>query len=122
MKAKNTNTLTIKRFDDNVIASIKNSEKLNILNAGEVEKELTEIVLSGNKTVLLDFSDVKFLDSAGFQALLSVHIDARLNDVRFIIINVNDEINELFSLVDLDSIFEIETKSGFKQIDLKQAS
>ena len=122
MKTLNKNTLSVKEFDNGLIVTIKNTDRLNILNSAEVEKELTELVLSENRTILLNFDDILFIDSSGFQALLSVHIDAKLNNSRLVLINVNDEINELFRLVDLDNIFEIETKNEFQATDLKQAS
>ncbi len=65
---------------------------------------------------------MKFIDSAGFHALLSVHIDAKLKDVKFILVNSNEEIYDLFKLVNLDNIFDIRSKSEFMQEDFKKAS
>jgi len=122
MKTQNRKILSVKNFDDTVFVSLEPADRLNILNADQVEKELIQVIQNGEKTILLDFSKMKFIDSSGFQALLSVHIDARLKGVKFVIVNVNEEINYLLKLVDLDNIFEISVKSDFNPTKLKKAS
>ncbi len=65
---------------------------------------------------------MKFMDSAGFHALLSVHIDAKLKESKFILLNPNEEIYDLFKSVDLDKIFDIRSKNKYLNEDLKKAS
>jgi len=122
MKTTERQLLSLKKLDNKTVVSLMHSDRLNVLNSEQVENELMYLLYNGTKTILFDISDMKFIDSAGFHALLSVHIDAKLKDVKFIIINTNEEIYELIKLVDLDSIFDIRSKSDFMQEDLKKAS
>jgi anti-anti-sigma factor len=122
MKTLNREILSLKKFDNKIVVSLKHSDRLNVLNSEQVEGELLQLLHNGEKTILFDFSEMKFIDSAGFHALLSVHIDAKLKDVKFILVNSNEEIYDLFKLVDLDNIFDIRSKSEFMQEDFKKAS
>ena len=122
MKTSDRKIFTLKKFDNKVIVSLMHSDRLNVLNSEQVESELLQLLHNEEKTILFDISNVKFIDSSGFHALISVHIDAKLKDVTFIIINSNKEIQDLFKLVDLDNIFDIRTKNDFVQDDLKKAS
>ncbi len=122
MKTIDRKVLSLKKFDNKVTVTLRHSDRLNVLNSEQVEGELMQLLHYGEKTILFDFSEMKFIDSAGFHALLSVHIDAKLKDVKFILVNSNEEIYDLFKLVDLDNIFDIRSKSEFIQEDLKKAS
>jgi anti-sigma B factor antagonist len=122
MKTTDRQLLSLKKLDNKTVVSLRHSDRLNILNSELVEGELLELLYNGEKTILFDISSMKFIDSSGFHALLSVHIDAKLKDVKFIIINTNEEIYDLFKLVDLDNIFDIRSKTDFVHEDLKKAS
>ncbi len=122
MKTIDREVLSLKKLDNKVIVTLKHADRLNVINSELVEGELLELLHHGVKTILFDFSNLKFIDSSGFHALLSVHIDAKLKDVKFVIINSNEEIHDLFKLVDLDNIFDIRGKSEFIKEDFKKAS
>jgi len=122
MKTIDREILSLKKLDNKTIVALKHTDRLNVINSEQVEGELLELLHQGAKTILFDFSHVKFIDSAGFHALLSVHIDAKLKDVKFIIENANSEILELFKLVDLENIFDIRNKSDLMKEDFKKAS
>ena len=122
MKTSDRKILSLKKIDNKVVVRLNHSDRLNVLNSELVEGELMELLYHGEKTILFDISDMRFIDSAGFHALLSVHIDAKLKNVKFIIVNTNEEIYDLFKLVDLDNIFDIRSKTDFMKEDLKKAS
>ena len=110
--------LNYKRVDNGMLVSFKYTSKLSIINADQVEKELQNLIKIGNTTIFLDFSTIEFIDTAGFHALLSIQIDSKLNDLKFMIINISDEIMELFKLVKLDNVFELRERYN----RLKEAS
>ncbi len=122
MKTLDREMLSLKKFDNKVTVTLRYSDRLNILNSEQVEGELLQLLHNGEKTILFDFSELKFIDSAGFHALLSVHIDAKLKDIKFILINAPEEIYELLDLVNLNKIFDIRKKNNFINEDFKKAS
>jgi anti-anti-sigma factor len=114
MKTIDKNILSYIRKEQSVKVSFQNTNRLSIINSSKIEDELLQLIIRGETSIFLDFSEIKFIDSSGFQALLSVHIDARLKGVEFVIVNPNDEIMELINLVDLDNIFEIRYNSDYQ--------
>ncbi|MCB2195691.1 MAG: STAS domain-containing protein [Bacteroidetes bacterium] len=114
--------LAQKRINDGIVVSIKESNKICITNANRIEEELLQLIKQGENTVLLDFSKIEFIDTAGFQALLSAQIESKLYHVNFSIINANDDVRELFTLVKLDSVFDIRNKPVSDYNKLKKAS
>ena len=122
MKTLDKKILLYKRIDNSIIASFKYTNRLSIINSNEIEDELLLLIKNGETSIFLDFSEMKFIDSAGFQALLSVHIDAKLNNVEFVIINANEEVIELFNLVELNNVFDLRNNSDSNYNKLRKAS
>lgn len=122
MKTIDKNILLFNRFDNSIIVSFKNTNRLNILNSDEIENRLLKLIKRGETSLILDFFNVDFVDSAGFHALLSVYIDSKLNQVEFIIINAKQEVIELFNLVELNNIFIFKNSTDFNFSDFKRVS
>lgn len=122
MKTIDKQILLYNRIDNSIIVSFKNTNKLNILNSNVVESKLLKLVKGGGTSVILDFSNIDFIDSAGFHALLSVYIDSKLNQVEFIIINAKQEVIELFNLVELNNVFVLKNSSDFNLKQFRRAS
>ena len=121
MKAIN-NILAYRRLDNGILASFNYTSKLSIINANQVEEELLQLIKNGENSVFLDFSNIEFIDTAGFHALLSVQIDSKLNGLKFMIINISNELMDLFKLVKLDNVFELRKKADQSYDRLKEAS
>lgn len=114
--------LAQKRINDGIVVSIKESSKICITNANRIEEELLQLIKQGENTVLLDFSKIEFIDTAGFQALLSAQIESKLYHVNFSVINANDDVLELFRLVKLDSVFDLKNITTSAYSKFKKAS
>ncbi|MFC2096456.1 STAS domain-containing protein [Bacteroidota bacterium] len=122
MKTIHKKTLLYKRIDNSIIVSIKYTNSLNIINSNGIEEELRQFINNGETSIFLDFSKMKFIDTAGFQVLLSVHIDAKLNKVEFVILNANEEVLELFNLVELNNVFDLRNNLDSRYKMFRKAS
>lgn len=120
MKTMN-NILEYKKVDNGILVSFKYISKLSVINANQVEEELQHVIRHGETSLFLDFSTIEFIDTAGFQALLSIHIDSKLNHVKFVLVNVTEDILELFKLVKLDHVFEMKPSNDSDFNMLKKA-
>jgi anti-sigma B factor antagonist len=58
------------------------------------------------KCVVLDLTDVNYLDSSGLGALVGVYLSAQRQDCALKLINLNQRLRELFRLTRLASVFE----------------
>jgi anti-anti-sigma factor len=99
--------LTVDHLRNKYIVSFYNVSKLNILNAAEIEQKVLPIVTNPGTQLLINFSGINFIDSAGFETLLKIYRASRINNSTFKFMNVSDEIKELIKLVELEHIFEI---------------
>lgn len=67
-------------------------------------KSLTE---GGKKKILLDFSGVTFMDSAGLGSLVLLLKMVRSHGGKLYLCNVNDQIQMLFELTNMNQVFNI---------------
>lgn len=99
--------LTVDHLENKYIVSFYNVSKLNILNALEIEQKIIPIVNHPETNLILNFSGIKFIDSAGFETLLKIYRTSRISNSTFTFMNVSEDIKELIHLVELDHVFEI---------------
>ena len=58
------------------------------------------------KRIVLDLTDVSYLDSSGLGALVSVYLSAKRQHCELKLINLNQRLKELFRLTKVAAIFE----------------
>jgi anti-anti-sigma factor len=58
-------------------------------------------LFSENKTVVLDLTNVKFLDSSGLGAIVGLYVSAKTANSQLKLINLNQHLKELFSITRL---------------------
>ena len=81
--------------------------ELNSYNASDVEKEIDEVISQGGfDTVVWDIEKLKYMSSAGLR------IVARLKQIYddFSIINMSEDIYEIFAMVGFSEIIDIKRK------------
>ncbi|PSR02659.1 MAG: anti-anti-sigma factor [Bacteroidetes bacterium SW_11_45_7] len=82
-------------------------EKLNTINAPKLKSELVILNAEGVKNIILDLSQVTFVDSSGLSAIL---IGNRLcNNINgtFVLAAMNDYVSKLIKISQLESILKI---------------
>lgn len=82
-------------------------ERLDAHNSKELKDYLLELMDSGSKKLILDLSEVRFVDSSGLGALLSGHKNAGLREGRFAFVGVQSRVQSMFELTRLTRVFEI---------------
>lgn len=87
--------------------SFQNVPKLNIINSKDIESQLIDLTRKEGSGLVLNLSEVKFIDSSGFESLLNIYRSAKLNNTSFKLRNVSNEAFELLKLVELDKVFEL---------------
>lgn len=68
---------------------------------------LKGLTADGKKQILLDFTGITFMDSAGLGSLVLLLKTVRSYGGKLYLCNVNQQIQMLFELTNMDSIFEI---------------
>lgn len=70
-------------------------------NTIEFLKATVKPLFSEGKTVVLDLTNVSFLDSSGLGAIIGLFVSAKAAKSRLKLINLNDRLKELFSITRL---------------------
>lgn len=99
--------ITVDHIENTYLASFFNMTRLNILNSKEVEQQLLPLVSQSGSILTLNLNGIKFVDSAGFETLLSLYKTAKVNNSNLKLINLSDELVELIKLVELDHVFQL---------------
>lgn len=95
----NRDGITILRFHD---------ERLDAHNSQQFKEYLAQLWEQGTKYLILDLTEVRFVDSSGLGALLSGHKNATLKEGRFILAGVQTRVQSMFELTRLHRVFEIQ--------------
>lgn len=82
-------------------------EKLNTLNAPKLKSELVILNAGGVKNIILDLSEVTFVDSSGLSAILIGNRLCKNVNGTFAVCNLNDYVTKLIKISQLDTILNI---------------
>ena len=111
-------------FDASILDKIMSSDVkvlqpqgiLDGTKASNFRQEISEIVLTGADTILIDFQDVSFMDSSGLGALVLSLKTVRAAGSKLVICSINEQIRILFELTSMDRVFDIfENREAFER-------
>ena len=92
-------------------------EKLDTIIAPGLKSKFITLNAEGEKNVILNLADVKYVDSSGLSAILVANRLCQGAEGRLVLSNVSDHVMKLFKISQLDSILSItnsveEAKAG----------
>ena len=97
-------TLTMEKRQTSVV--VARGDALTATNANELEQEI-ELALEEHGDVVLDLSQVDFIDSAGCGTLLHLKKLASEYEARVILCSITRTVRALFELIRMGRVFEI---------------
>ncbi len=89
-------------------AIITDTSKLNVIIAEQFKEEIKAHLTNSNTKLIINLENISFIDSSGFGALISILKLARNNDCKLKLCNINHELLEMFELIHLHKVFDIE--------------
>ena len=99
------NILT-ERHNDKIVLRL-NEERVDAHNAAELKDRILKILEEGAHAVIIDLSQVQFIDSSGLGALLSGLKNANLRASGFALVGLQPRVKSMFELTRLHRVFEI---------------
>ena len=84
-----------------------NEEKLDTIVAPELKSELVKINAEGVKSVVLDLSSIKYIDSSGLSSILVANRLCDNSNGKLILTGVTDHVMKLFKISQLESVLTI---------------
>ncbi len=98
--------LKIEKKNEIVIIYVK-EERLDAHNSGDLKIEMQRLFEEGNKNVLVDLHDVRFIDSSGLGALVSGFKNAISHHGNLKLSALQTQVKSMFELTRLHRVFEI---------------
>lgn len=98
IKSKKENNVTIISFNG--------MDSLDAQNAFRIKGELKGLITGDVSKVVLNLEGIDFIDSSGFGAIISALKSAKRIGGTIKICNTSENVQELFRLMNLDSVFE----------------
>jgi anti-anti-sigma factor len=76
-------------------------------NADELSRAVTGVLEAGHRRVLLDFSQVTFIDSSGLAALVAAHRQAQSVQGTFAVVRPTAHTRKLITVLGLDQLLSV---------------
>jgi len=90
--------LNVKKQYRNYFVSFNQLDKINFLIVEDMKKRLFEIIRNPRSHLVLDLSDIRFIDSSGFAALDLLTRVSKIFGSSVTLIKVGSEVRELIEL------------------------
>src|SRR5580658_5367481 len=93
---------TVKAPDETIVRCIGriNSSTTSLLQT------TVRTLIPGTESVVLDLTDVSYMDSSGLGAIVGLYLSAKRQHCTLKLVNLNQRLKELFRLTKLASVFE----------------
>lgn len=103
-----------------VMEIIKPKGILDGTKTTEFRQKINETLERGAKVILVDFSEVTFMDSSGLGTLVFSLKTVRAAGAQFFLCSINDQIKMLFELTSMDRVFNIVSDRAELERNLQQ--
>ena len=95
-----------KEFNDKEL-TISIDGRIDTITSQDLDNEINSEMGKFNSLVI-DFTDVEYISSAGLRVLIATQKKLKVENIPFVIKNVNDTVNEIFRMSGFDKILKIE--------------
>ena len=95
------------------LETVRTPEETIVHCAGKISSRTSDALqttvrnlIPGTKCVVLDLTDVSYMDSSGLGTIVGLYLSARRQNCGLKLIHLNQRLRELFRLTKLASVFE----------------
>lgn len=81
--------------------------EIDVASAPEFHAAVSDLIGQGAKVVIVDMSDVSFIDSTGLGVLVSAEIEMREEGIDLRLVVTRPQITRLLELTGLDEVFTV---------------
>jgi anti-sigma B factor antagonist len=101
-----TMNILTEKYDGKTILSLK-EERLDAHNSAELKDRILKVLEDGSHHLIMNLTEVRFIDSSGLGALLSGYKNAALRSSSFVLAGLQPRVQSMFELTRLHRVFEI---------------
>lgn len=99
--------MQIKMEDKNGISIYRMTGDIDINTSPEVKKSFDQVVKDKKDKVVIDLSDVGYVDSSGLATLVEILKNLRAYGGKLKLSSLSDKVRGLFEITKLDKLFDI---------------
>lgn len=99
--------LDITNKNGTIIGTVTSTDRIIAANASDFKQYINSMFDKPNVKLVLDLQHVKFIDSTGIGALISVLKTARQNEGSFQLCSLQKDVFNLLALMKLDKVFDL---------------
>lgn len=97
--------LNVIKREEAIEVSFEGSERIYILNQEDIRDNLNWCLNIYHEELILNLNGIRFIDTTGFKLLLEMYQLYRNLGKKFRLINVSNEVDELFELIKVNKLF-----------------
>ena len=72
-----------------------------------LRQKLKSLIAEGNKKIILNMDNIKYIDSAGLGILVAAHVNAKLQGTSLILSNLGTKFQEILQITKLVTVFQV---------------
>src|ERR1700724_302288 len=72
-----------------------------------LRQKLKSLIAEGNKKIILNMDNIKYIDSAGLGVLVAAHVSAELQGASLILSNLGTKFQEILQITKLVTVFQV---------------
>jgi anti-anti-sigma factor len=88
------------------VIKVRCSGKLLAGGTAILQTEIRHLI-PGSKRIVLDLTDLSYMDSSGLGAIIGLYVSAKTAGTRLEMINLSQRVRSLFSITNVLSLFEV---------------
>ena len=93
--------------ENNIQILVLKGELIDKNQATDLLKNIDELLESGKNKLIIDLSDLKYINSSGLNVLIQLLTKTRTNGGESVICNVSKKVNELLIITKLNTLFKV---------------
>ena len=97
--------IKVKELGEHTVVSV--SGEVDLYNVSKLKKTLFDIISKNVKSLVIDMKEVSYMDSSGIGALVASQKKIKINNGKFALLNLNEDVLNVLRLATLDKFFKI---------------
>ena len=91
--------------DKTTLVAVRLMGRFDAGNVSHARSQLTDLPESGSPHIIIDLSNLEWIDSSGVGVLVTMYKRARTRDGEVVVVGLNGQPREIFRLLRLDAAF-----------------
>lgn len=93
--------------ENNLQVLMLRGELIDKNQAIDLIKSIDELLIEGKNKLIIDLSDLKYMNSSGLNVLVQLLTKTRTNGGESVIFNVSKKVNDLLVITKLNTLFKV---------------